>query len=96
MFSLLGAILSAFGLATNGNEKLYARSLGINANLWWGLVLLAFGLTMFIFGKRGRSGRRNCRQKKAKRGGGIEKQGTGIKGVDARPMSGLGASALMV
>ena len=53
MFSLLGAILSAFGLATNGNEKLYAPSLGINANLWWGLVLLAFGLTMFVFGKRG-------------------------------------------
>jgi len=53
MFSLLGAILSAFGLATNGNEKLYAPSLGINVNLWWGIVLLAFGLTMFILGKRG-------------------------------------------
>jgi hypothetical protein len=53
MFSLLGAILSAFGLATNGNERLYAPSLGIDVNLWWGLVLLAFGLTMFLFGKRG-------------------------------------------
>jgi hypothetical protein len=53
MFSLLGAILSAFGLATNGNEKLYTPSLGINVNLWWGMVLLAFGLTMFLFGKRG-------------------------------------------
>jgi hypothetical protein len=53
MFSLLGAILSAFGLATNGNERLYAPSLGINVNLWWGMVLLAFGLTMFVFGKRG-------------------------------------------
>jgi len=53
MFSLLGAILSAFGLATNGNEKLYTPSLGINVNLWWGIVLLAFGLTMFILGKRG-------------------------------------------
>ncbi len=53
MFSLLGAILSAFGLATKSNEALYAPSLGINANLWWGLVLLAFGLTMFVLGKRG-------------------------------------------
>jgi hypothetical protein len=53
MFSLLGMILSAFGLATNGNEKLYAPSLGIDVNLWWGLVLFAFGLTMFVFGKRG-------------------------------------------
>lgn len=53
MFSLLGAILSAFGLETKSNEALYAPSLGINANLWWGLVLLAFGLTMFVLGKRG-------------------------------------------
>jgi hypothetical protein len=53
MFSLLGAILFAFGLATNGNVRLYAPSLGINANLWWGLVLLAFGLMMFVLGKRG-------------------------------------------
>jgi hypothetical protein len=53
MFALAGAILTAFGLKTDGNEALYARSLGINANLWWGLVLLAFGLTMFLFGQRG-------------------------------------------
>jgi hypothetical protein len=70
MFSLLGAILSAFGLATNGNEKLYAPSLGINANLWWGLVLLAFGLTMFVFGKRGQKRLAELPQKKgeARRG----------------------------
>lgn len=52
MFTLIGTILAAFGLATNGNEKLYAPSLGINANLWWGLVLLAFGMTMFLLGRR--------------------------------------------
>jgi len=52
MFTLVGVILSAFGLATNGNEKMYAASLGINANLWWGLVLLVFGLTMFLLGRR--------------------------------------------
>jgi hypothetical protein len=43
MFTLVGIILVAFGLATNGNTELYARSLGINANLWWGFVLLIFG-----------------------------------------------------
>lgn len=53
MFTLVGAILVVFGLITNGNEALYAPSLGINANLWWGLVLFVFGLTMFIFGRRG-------------------------------------------
>jgi hypothetical protein len=53
MFTFTGLILSVFGLATNGNELLYAKSLGINANLWWGLVLLIFGLTMFVLGQRG-------------------------------------------
>ena len=53
MFSLTGLILTVFGLATNGNQKLYTPSLGINANLWWGLVLLVFGLSMFLFGLRG-------------------------------------------
>jgi hypothetical protein len=53
MFALAGMILAAFGLKTDGNEALYARSLGINVNLWWGLVLLAFGLTMYVFGLRG-------------------------------------------
>ena len=53
LFTLVGAILAAFGAATNSNDVLYAKSLGINANLWWGIVLLAFGLTMFIMGRRG-------------------------------------------
>jgi hypothetical protein len=52
MFSLLGAILTAFGLATKGSP-IYASSLGINVNLWWGLVLLAFGLAMYSLGRRG-------------------------------------------
>jgi len=51
MFSITGAILVVWGLKTNG-DAIYARSLGINANLWWGIVLLIFGLTMFILGER--------------------------------------------
>jgi hypothetical protein len=53
MFTLTGVILTAFGLKTNGDVNLYAKSLGINANLWWGLVLLVFGLTMLYLGRRG-------------------------------------------
>jgi hypothetical protein len=30
---------------------LYARSLGINVNLWWGIVLLIFGQIMFQLGR---------------------------------------------
>jgi hypothetical protein len=52
MFSLLGIILTGFGLATNGSS-IYNSSLGINVNLWWGFVLLIFGLTMYILGRRG-------------------------------------------
>lgn len=52
MFAFTGAILSTWGIKTNGNAALYAKSLGINANLWWGLVLLAFGVTMYVLGQR--------------------------------------------
>jgi hypothetical protein len=51
MFTILGAILSGYGLVPN--TDLYARhSLGINVNLWWGLVLLAFGLGMLYLARR--------------------------------------------
>lgn len=53
MFTLTGVIMTLFGMATNGDAALYAKSLGINANLWWGLVLLVFGLTMTVLGFRG-------------------------------------------
>jgi len=41
MFSLFGVILVVFGLVSD--NAIYQRSLGFNVNLWWGLVLLAFG-----------------------------------------------------
>ena len=44
MFSLFGAILVVYGFASD--RAIYARSLGINVNLWWGVVLLVFGLVM--------------------------------------------------
>lgn len=44
MFTLLGVILVSYGLVSS--EAIYERSLGINVNLWWGLVLLVFGLVM--------------------------------------------------
>lgn len=44
MFAIFGAILVVYGLAAD--DAIYQRSLGINVNLWWGLVLLVFGLAM--------------------------------------------------
>lgn len=52
-FTLTGTILSAFGLSTRGNADVYAKSLGIDVNLWWGLGLLVFGIAMLAFGRRG-------------------------------------------
>jgi hypothetical protein len=49
LFLLLGALLSGYGLVSD--PALYARSLGVNVNLDWGLVLLAFGATMLYLGR---------------------------------------------
>jgi len=46
MFTILGLLLTIFGLATGGDTELYNRSLGININLWTGLVMLVVGLLM--------------------------------------------------
>ena len=52
MFTIVGAMLVGFGLVSG--DAIYARSLGINVNLWWGLVLLAFGLSMLALARAGR------------------------------------------
>ena len=53
MFSLFGAILTIFGLITNGGDIYKEHSLGININLGWGVVLLVFGLFMLTPALRG-------------------------------------------
>jgi len=50
MFALFGAILAGYGLAAG--DAISDRSLGINVNLWWGVVLLAFGLAMLALAIR--------------------------------------------
>jgi hypothetical protein len=50
MFSIVGAILTIYGLVTHGSA-IYVRSAGININLIWGLVMLVFGLAMFLMGR---------------------------------------------
>jgi putative Mn2+ efflux pump MntP len=50
MFSIFGVLLTLFGLVSD--QAIYAQSLGINVNLWWGLVLLGFGFVMLAFALR--------------------------------------------
>ena len=54
MFTIFGAILTVYGIVSN--RAMYEKSLGINVNLWWGLVLLAFGLVMLWLAFRAHHG----------------------------------------
>jgi hypothetical protein len=54
MFATMGALLVAYGVF--GDQSIYGRSLGININLTWGLVTLAFGGTMLALAKLTRHG----------------------------------------
>ncbi len=54
MFTLLGAILAIYGLATDSDVAMYTSSLDFNINLWWGLVLFVFGGVMLFFALRAR------------------------------------------
>lgn len=56
MFTIFGAILTVYGLVSG--DAIYQRSLGIDVNLWWGLVLLLFGVTMLALSLRGAGGER--------------------------------------
>jgi len=46
LFTALGLLLTGYGLATAGDPSHYARSLSVNINLWWGLVMLVFGVSL--------------------------------------------------
>jgi drug/metabolite transporter (DMT)-like permease len=50
MFGIIGVVLVVYGLASD--SAIYARSLGMNVNLWWGLVLVAFGAVMLALATR--------------------------------------------
>jgi hypothetical protein len=53
MFSLIGVLLVGYGLMTGSDTEMYKRSMDINVNLRWGLVLLVFGGAMLAMAWRG-------------------------------------------
>lgn len=59
LFLVLGLILAAYGVATDANTGMYVRATSVNINLWWGVVMLAFGA--FMWGMAMRAGRRDAR-----------------------------------
>lgn len=46
LFSVLGLLIGGYGIATTADAAHYERSLGVNINLWWGLVMLVFGVLL--------------------------------------------------
>jgi hypothetical protein len=48
MFGIIGAIIAIYGAATGGDAMYDTHSLGININLWWGIVMAAFGAAMLL------------------------------------------------
>lgn len=48
MFSVIGIMMVGYGIVTGSNAELYKRSLDINVNLYWGILLVVFGAFMLI------------------------------------------------
>ncbi|HEY3990455.1 MAG TPA: hypothetical protein VGM02_14230 [Acidobacteriaceae bacterium] len=53
MFLVTGGMMALYGLFTRGSA-IYQRSLDVNINLIWGVLMFVFGLVMYILGRRPR------------------------------------------
>jgi len=53
LFGVLGAILAVFGLVTESDPIIYAKSLHRNVNLEWGIVMMLFASVMLLLAWRG-------------------------------------------
>jgi len=54
LFVVLGLVLAGYGVATNADAEQYARSMSVNINLWWGLVMLVFGALLLLLARGSR------------------------------------------
>ena len=50
LFTLLGLMLAGYGLMSSARA-----TSGTNVNLWWGAVMIAFGLLMLFLARRSMS-----------------------------------------
>ena len=56
LFAALGVLLAVFGGVTASNTEMYAKSGGLNINLWWGIVLLVTGMVFLLLARNGARG----------------------------------------
>jgi hypothetical protein len=52
VFVVVGAILTAYGVAT-WNSAIYTISTGININVFWGALMLGFGAVTLATAEKG-------------------------------------------
>ncbi|MBK7906461.1 MAG: hypothetical protein IPJ78_07845 [Gemmatimonadetes bacterium] len=52
LFVALGVVLAGFGLMTASDAEMYAKSGGLNINLWWGAAMLVTGALFLFFARR--------------------------------------------
>jgi len=50
LFTVIGLLIALFGMFSD--PAIYARSLGININLWWGGAMVLFGGLMLFLSRR--------------------------------------------
>ena len=53
MFLITGGMMAVYGLFTRGSA-IYQKSLDIDVNLIWGGIMFAFGLVLYLLGRRAR------------------------------------------
>ncbi|MEI6455644.1 MAG: hypothetical protein WCO93_05095 [bacterium] len=58
MFTILGILLTLYGIFTLGDQSLYERSLNININLWSGMGMLIFGVLMLLFSRKAKNAKK--------------------------------------
>jgi RsiW-degrading membrane proteinase PrsW (M82 family) len=51
MFLIIGVILALYGLMTAADGELYQKSLSVNINLWWGVIMALFGGFMLVLAR---------------------------------------------
>ncbi len=51
IFTITGGMMTVWGIITR-HSAIYIRSMGVNMNLWWGLIMFIFGVIMFAVGRR--------------------------------------------
>jgi hypothetical protein len=52
LFTLLGLLIAGYGLVAPESHSVSEVSSSVNVNLWWGLVMLVFGVALLLMARR--------------------------------------------